>query len=65
MKTSDIERLTALENQIAATADDMRAPLMAALERLVTQAQAGGHAVGRLGEAPEEIDEDFFDNMPV
>lgn len=66
MKTSDMERLTALETQIAATADDMRGPLMAVLERLVAEAQAAGHGTtaGIVG-APDEMDEDFFDNMPV
>lgn len=62
MNTADLARLHALENQIAATADDQRAPLMAALERLVAQAQ-------RKGMRPtvdyDAMEDDLFDNMPV
>jgi hypothetical protein len=62
MTTSDLQKMHALENQIAATADDERAPLVAALKRLVAQAEDKGVAVPA---APDTLDEDFFDNMPV
>jgi len=60
--TEHLARLHALESQIAATADDMRAPLVAALERLVSDAERKGMDVGMDEDA---LDEDFFDNMPV
>jgi len=62
MHIYDLERLHALENQIAATAEAQRAPLMAALEQLVAQAQSKGTA---LQVDDQAFDDDLFDNMPI
>lgn len=62
MGLTDLEKLHELETQIAATAEDQRAPLLDALERLVKQMQAKGMT------PPVDLDsrdDDAFDNMPV
>lgn len=65
MNASDLQKRHALENRIAATADDHRAPLVAALERLVAQAENTGVATPVAPDTLDALDEDFFDNMPI